>query len=82
MDDFGHANKEKKLMSKGMKYIFEHQGLYETALAMAPIANSMPRFMLYNGLNAWGKGHEMMKFPKESFNKMWKNHEVQGKEEK
>ena len=82
MDDFGHANKEKKLMSKGLKYIFEHQGLYETALTLAPIANGLPRFMLYNGLNAWGKGHEMMKFPKESFNKMWKNHEVQGKEEK
>lgn len=82
MDDLGHANKEKKLMSKGMKFIFENQGLYETALTMAPLANCLPRFMLYNGLNAWGKGHQMMKFPKESFNKMWKNHEVQGKEDK
>ncbi|MBQ7552894.1 MAG: lactate utilization protein [Bacteroidaceae bacterium] len=82
LDSLGHANKEKKVMAKGMKFIFEHQGLYESALSMAPIANGMPRFMLYNGLNAWGKGHEMMKFPKESFNKMWKKHEVQGKEDK
>ena len=82
LDSLGHANKEKKLMAKGIKYLFEHQGLYETALTMAPLANGMPRFMLYNGLNAWGMGHEMMKFPKESFNKMWKNQKVQGKEEK
>ena len=82
LDSLGHANKEKKLMAKGIKYLFEHQGLYETALTMAPLANGMPRFMLYNGLNAWGMGHEMMKFAKESFNKMWKNQKVQGKEEK
>ena len=82
LESLGHANQEKKLMAKGIKFIFEHQGLYETALSMSPIANSLPRFMLYNGLNAWGKGREMMKFPKESFNKMWKKHEVQGKEDK
>jgi len=82
LESLGHANQEKKLMAKGIKFIFEHQGLYETALSMAPIANSLPRFMLYNGLNAWGKGREMMTFPKESFNKMWKKHEVQGKEDK
>ena len=82
LESFGHANQEKKLMAKGMKFIFEHQGLYESALSMAPIANGLPRFMLYNGLNAWGKGHEMMKFPKQSFNKMWKKYEVQGKEDK
>ena len=41
----------------------------------------MPRFMIYNGWNAWGKGREMPAFAKESFNDMWKKNKVQGKEE-
>lgn len=77
LDGFGQANPVKKVMAKGMKVVFEHQSLYESALCLAPLANHLPRFMMYNGLNAWGEGRDMMKFPKESFNSMWKKHKVQ-----
>lgn len=75
LDDYGVANKEKKLMSKGMKILMERPGLFNTALKMAPVANNLPRFMLYNSLNAWGKHRELPKFAKQSFNDWWiKNH--------
>ncbi len=77
MEELGHASTEKKLMSKGMSFLFNRPSLYTTALKFAPLANKMPRFMIYNGLNAWGKGHEMMIFPKKSFHAMWKSGEVQ-----
>ena len=32
--------------------------------------------MVYNGLNDWGKEHDMPKFAKESFNEMWKKNKV------
>lgn len=69
---FGVANKEKKVMSDGMKFIMERPKLFNSALKMAPLANKSPRFFLYNGLNAWGKARELPKFGKESFNTWWK----------
>ena len=76
-DSIGKADKMKKMMSGGMKFLFTHPALYKTALSMAPIVNSMPRFMLYNGLNDWGKGRELPRFAKESFTSMWKKGKVQ-----
>ncbi|TFD98026.1 lactate utilization protein [Dysgonomonas capnocytophagoides] len=77
LDSIGKADKMKKMMSGGMKFLFTHPALYKTALSMAPIVNSMPRFMLYNGLNDWGKGRELPRFAKESFTSMWKKGKVQ-----
>ncbi|SHE37326.1 lactate utilization protein B [Dysgonomonas macrotermitis] len=79
LDSLGKADKMKKMMSGGMKFLFTHPSLYKTALSMAPIVNSMPRFMIYNGLNDWGKGRELPKFAKESFTSMWKKGKVQKK---
>ena len=76
LDKLQRANKEKKLMSKGMKFIFDRPRLYSTALKFAPLVNHAPRFMVYNSLNAWGKGREMPEFAKESFQSMWKNGKV------
>ncbi|MDO4692478.1 MAG: lactate utilization protein B [Porphyromonadaceae bacterium] len=67
----GVANKEKKLMSSGMKFLMERPGLFNTALRLAPVANNLPRFMLYNSLNAWGKYRELPKFASQSFNDWW-----------
>ncbi|WP_301842726.1 hypothetical protein [uncultured Parabacteroides sp.] len=36
----------------------------------------MPRFMIYNFLNAWGKGRELPTFAKQSFNEMWKSNKI------
>lgn len=76
LDGIGKANAMKKLMSGGMKFLFKRPGLYNTALRMAPIVNKMPRFLLYNNLNDWGKGRELPAFAKESFTAMWKKGKV------
>lgn len=80
LDGFGKADSTKKLMSNGMKFLFRHPRLYNMALKMAPIVNKMPRPLIYNNLNDWGKARELPKFAKESFTQLWKkqikkNHE-------
>ncbi len=74
----GVANKEKKLMSKGMKFVMDSPFRFNFAINRASMVNGMPRPMIYNGLNAWGEGRELPKFAKQSFNKWWKeNHKKQ-----
>ncbi|NPD91530.1 lactate utilization protein B [Xylanibacter muris] len=76
LDSLGKADPMKKTMSRGMKTLFGHPALYNMALKFAPIANHAPRPALYNSLNAWGKGREMPKFAKESFQTMWKKGKI------
>ncbi|MDR2950419.1 MAG: lactate utilization protein [Prevotella sp.] len=80
LDSLHKADKMKKLMSTGMKFIFTHPGLYNTSLKFAPVINHLPRFMLYNGLNDWGKGRELPRFSKETFTEMWKKEKIQNKQ--
>ena len=77
LDSFHKADKMKKIMSWGMKFLFIHPALYKTGLKFAPVVNHLPRFMLYNGLNDWGKGRELPQFASESFTEMWKKGKVQ-----
>ncbi|MBF0647296.1 lactate utilization protein [Dysgonomonas sp. GY75] len=77
LDSFHKADKMKKIMSWGMKFLFMHPALYKTGLKFAPVVNHLPRFMLYNGLNDWGKGRELPQFASESFTEMWKKGKVQ-----
>jgi L-lactate dehydrogenase complex protein LldF len=72
LDDFGTANTEKKLMSRGMKMLFGSATLYNTATAISPIMNILPKWLVENGLNPWAEGHEMMKFPKKPFHEQIK----------
>ena len=76
LDKLGRANREKKLMSAGMKVLMERPALFNTALKFAPLVNKMPRSFIYNRLNAWGEGRELPTFAKESFNEMWKNNKI------
>lgn len=76
LDSLKAASPVKKVMSGGMKFLFTHPSLYNTSLKFVPIINHMPRFMLYNCLNAWGKGRELPVFAKESFTSMWKKGKV------
>ncbi|KGN84034.1 lactate utilization protein B [Porphyromonas sp. COT-290 OH860] len=71
LSSLGVANKEKKAMSSGMKFLMQRPSLFNTALRLAPVANNLPRFMLYNSLNAWGKHRELPKFASQSFNDWW-----------
>lgn len=77
LDSFHKADKMKKIMSWGMKFLFMHPALYKTGLKFAPVVNHLPRFMLYNGLNDWGKGRELPQFASESFTEMWKKGKAQ-----
>lgn len=75
LDGYGRANKEKKAMSKGLQLVMNRPKLFNTALKLAPIVNHLPRPLIYNGLNAWGKARELPTFAKPSFNTWWKeNH--------
>jgi len=76
LDFFHKADKMKKMMSSGMRFLFSHPGIYKTSLRFAPVVNHLPRFMLYNNLNDWGKGRELPKFAKKSFTQMWKDGSV------
>ncbi|MDR1340849.1 MAG: lactate utilization protein [Prevotellaceae bacterium] len=71
LDSIGKADRMKKLMSKGMKFLFSHPALYRNALKMSPAINLLPRFLVYSKLNAWGYGREMPRFAGESFTSMW-----------
>lgn len=72
----GVASSSKKLMSGGMKFLMSRPALFNFALKNAPIVNSLPRGMIYNDLNDWGKEREIPEFAKESFNEMWKKNKV------
>lgn len=72
LDGLGKADPMKKAMSAGMKYLFDSPAVYNTALKFAPIANHLPRAIVYNRLNAWGYGHEMPEFKKEPFHELYK----------
>lgn len=76
LDSLGNADPMKKAMSAGMEYLFGHPGLYSMSLKFAPLANHLPRLLMYNKLNGWGIGHEMPEFPRKSFHTMWKKGEM------
>ena len=78
LDSIGKADPMKKAMSVGMAYLFGRPWAYNTALKFAPLANHVPRSLMYNGLNAWGYGHEMPVFPKQPFHQMIKDIEKDG----
>lgn len=69
LDDFGTENKEKKLICKGMKYLFGHPAIYNRASSSAHIINALPHAVVNCKLNPWAKGHEMMRFPPRPYHK-------------
>ncbi|MDR1895339.1 MAG: lactate utilization protein [Prevotellaceae bacterium] len=76
LDSIGKANKIKKIISTGLTCLFTRPRLYNNILKLAPVINHIPRFLIYNRLNGWGKGREMPPFAKESFTQMWKKGKV------
>ena len=70
LDSLGVANKEKKMICKGLDMVFNHPSLYNAGTSLAHILNSMPSWLLENSLNPWAYGHKMMKFPKKPFHKV------------
>lgn len=82
LDALGKADPLKKTVSRSLKIVFNRPGLYNSLLKMAPVVNHMPRFLIYNGLNDWGKGRELPRFATESFTALWKKGKVQPAERK
>ena len=77
LDEFGTANPQKKVMCKGMNVLFGSSGMYNTAMKFAPMANWVPGFLMNCSLNPWAEGgHEMMKFPRNSFQELWRKGKV------
>lgn len=76
LDGMHLAASEKKFIDKGLKVVLEHPGLFYAAVKAGRVAEKMPRFVLYNSLDAWGGGRELPEFAKETFNAMWKKGEV------
>jgi len=69
----GHLSWSKRLSMKLASFVFRHPWLYRTAGWLArKIVPWLPRFMIYNRFNKWGKQREMPEFPKQSFRIMYK----------
>ncbi len=67
-----HADPMKKMMSEGMEVMFDHPGLYTTALKVAPLANVVPSGLAGLFLGSWTYGHTVPKFAHQSFHQLWK----------
>ncbi len=72
----GQANRSKKAIADAMRLVMERPALFDTALRFAPLANRMPRPILYNRLNDWGKERDLPRFARESFTEMWKKGKI------
>ena len=72
LQSLGHASTQKRMMSAGMSYLFNHPGMYNGALRLSPMANWVSGPLMNLKLNPWAYGHKMMKFPKKSFHQEWK----------
>lgn len=76
LDGLKVADKVKKKISIGLKFLFARPALYNTAVKAGRMLKYVPRSLLYNDLNDWGKGRELPEFAKESFTSLWKKGKV------
>lgn len=59
---------QKRMAMKAGSHLLRRTWLFSLAGKMArKVGPLMPRFLLYNRLNGWGKQRELPKFPKQSF---------------
>ena len=78
LDGLGKADRMKKFISDTMEIVMEHPAVFNTALKIAPVVNSLPRPIVYCRMDTWGAGRELPEFARESFNRMWKSGKVKG----
>lgn len=76
LDGYGVASAAKKHLSQALEWVIDHPHLFGAAVRNAHLVNSLPHWLMYNRLNEWGKEHDMMHFPHESFSEMWKRGKV------
>lgn len=75
----GYQPKSKKWAMQIAGYVFSKPSLFRLSGRVARLAlRLLPRFMIYNSLNPWGKSRELPTVPKESFRSWYlKNKEKQ-----
>jgi L-lactate dehydrogenase complex protein LldF len=65
----------KRLSMKLGSFVLRHPGLFNFAGRLARrIVPHLPRFVLYNRMNPWGKQRELPEFPKQSFREQYRRH--------
>ena len=58
----------KRAAMKAAGELLSHPAAYRAAVATADVALAhLPRFVIYNGLNAWGRHREVPHVPKHTF---------------
>ncbi len=71
--DAGHLDPTKHSILKMATWLMRHPKLMDFAGLMArKIVPLLPRAILYNKFNAWGKNRELPPFPKNSFKELYK----------
>ncbi len=63
----------KRLGMRAMSFMFRHPRLYGAVGAIARrVVPRLPRFVVYNRMNPWGKQRELPEFPQESFREQFR----------
>ena len=74
----GHLPRSKALAMKLAGKVLASPALYRTAGTAAKLMKFMPRFMLYNSANKWGKQRELPQPAKESFRQQYAKRQRRG----
>lgn len=70
----GHLAWSKRTLMKLTSFVFRRPRLYATAGNIAHhVFPWLPRFMVYNGLNAWGRQRNLPDMPKKSFRQLYQD---------
>ena len=65
----------KRVAMKAAGKVLSSPTLYKLAGKFTKVALKMPRFMIYNKFNDWGKDRELPEVPKKSFKQMMQERE-------
>ena len=69
-----YIDSKKKMAMKVTAWLMSKPALFDFAGKMARvIVPKLPKSILYNKLNVWGKQRDLPKFPKKSFKEMFKD---------
>ena len=73
VDEKGQLALSKRLLMKLTSLVMKRTWLFSFAGKCARfMLPKMPRFLIYNGMNAWGKQRELPPFPKKSFRELYR----------
>ena len=72
----GHLKKSKMLSMKAMTWVFERPKVLDTLGFLArKVVPHIPKALIYNKLNVWGKTRDIPEFPVHSFKELYKKME-------